>query len=235
MQTPAQLVIAATQPELAWLTGRLTARPERKLLDFPVSRAAGSSAAILLVTSGPGMANAAAACAAAIERFRPTRIFNTGICGVYAADRALLGTAVIGRQAVFADTGAAGDSKFVSLKDMHLALASPAGHDIFNSIKLDCTAAPAPIARADFLTVASVSGSPSAADTLSSRFPPDAGVLLCEDMESAAVGLVALRCGIPCTVVRGISNLCGERDHNKWDINGAARAAQETLLTLLPP
>ena len=61
-----------------------------------------------------------------------------------------------------------------------------------------------------------------------------AGALLCEDMESAAVGLIALRAGIPCMVVRGISNLCGERYHAGWDISGAARSAQETLYTLLP-
>ena len=235
MHTTSTLVIAATDTELSWLTTRLDTRPDRPLLDFPVRRASGGSAGIWLVTSGPGMANAAAACAAAIERFQPLRIFNTGICGVYAQDRTLLGTAVTGEQAIFADTGAVSVRDFTSLRDMDLRLASPAGNDIFNILKLDCAAAPKDIVRADFLTVAAVSGSRAAADKLRRRFPPAAGTLLCEDMESAAVGLVALRAGIPCTVVRGISNLCGERDHGRWDIRGAARSAQETLYTLVSP
>ena len=229
------LIIAATDRELSWLTVRLGARPDRPLLDFPVRRASGSSADIVLVISGPGMANAAAACAAAIERFQPARIFNTGICGVYAEDRGLLGRAVTGAQAIFADTGAVSASAFTSLREMNLSLANPAGRDIFNSLTFDCFSVARDIARADFLTVASISGSRHASDTLRDRFPPSEGALLCEDMESAAVGLVALRAGIPCTVVRGISNLCGERDHAGWEIDQAARSAQETLYTLVRP
>ncbi len=235
MATQSTLIIAATESELAWLGSRLQARQDRMLLDFPVNRASGTGGDTLLITSGPGMASAAAAAAAAIVQFQPGRIFNTGICGVYASDRALVGTAVMGEHAIFADTGAAEAGGFACLQDMGLPLASPGGKPLYNSISLDCPAASSAIARADFLTVATVSGSPAAAAELSGRFPPPAGRLVCEDMESAAVGLIALRSHIPCTIVRGISNVCGERDHAKWNISGAARAAQETLCTLLEP
>jgi futalosine hydrolase len=227
------LILAATDGEISWLAGQLHARLDRPLLDCPVSKAASSRAGILLITSGPGMANAAAAGAAAIERYRPTRIYNVGICGVYAKDSKPLGTAVVGAQALFADTGAAGDTDFQTLQEMDLPLARSAGNKIYTTISLDCDAAPPGSARADFLTVAAVSGSPAMAATLSSRFSHPAGTLLCEDMESAAIGLVALRAGIPCTVVRGISNLCGERDHARWKIRQAAQAAQELLLEIL--
>jgi futalosine hydrolase len=235
MNTNSTVVIAATEPELSWLTGRLQARPERPLLDYPVSHAADGPAGIRLIISGPGMANAAAACAAAIERFKPARIFNTGICGLYARDRALLGTAVIGEQAIFADTGAQSDTAFTSLSEMGLPVAQPPAGSVFNAIELDSLGLPQGLLRADFLTVASVSGSPEYAKKISGRFQHRSGVLLCEDMESAAVALAALRSGIPCTVVRGISNLCGERDHARWEISAAARSAQETLYTLLRP
>ena len=223
------LIIAATDLEISWLTGQLHARPEKPLLDFPVYHAEG----ILLIICGPGMANAAAATAAAIERYRPEQIYNTGICGVYSEDSTLLSLAVVGAQAVFADTGAAADTDFQSLRSMNLPLASAAGKNIYNTIKLNCDAVPHDSMRADFLTVAAVSGSPAMAAKLSGRFTPPAGTLLCEDMESAAIGLVALRAGIPCTVVRGISNLCGERDHACWEIRQAAQAAQELLLEIL--
>jgi futalosine hydrolase len=223
------IIIAATELEISWLAGQLHARPEKLLLDFPVYHAEG----ILLIICGPGMANAAAAGAAAIERYQAARIYNVGICGVYAEDSTLLGKAVVGAQAVFADTGAAGDADFQSLRSMNLPLASPAGKNIYNTVRLNCDAAPHDSMRADFLTVAAVSGSSAMAAKLSSRFAPAEGMLLCEDMESAAVALVALRAGTPCTVVRGISNLCGVRDHARWKIQQAAQAAQELLLEIL--
>jgi futalosine hydrolase len=141
--------------------------------------------------------------------------------------------AVIGAQALFADTGAAGDTDFQSLQAMNLPLACAESKNIYNTIRLNCDAAPHNSPHADFLTVAAVSGSPAMAKKLSSRFNPPAGRLLCEDMESAAVALVALRANIPCTVVRGISNLCGERDHAHWKIREAAQAAQKLLLKIL--
>ena len=227
------LVIAATELELAWLIYELHARQDSALLDFPVYHAAGGMAGIRLIISGPGMANAAAASAAAIERYRPTRIFNVGICGVCAEDSKLLGKAVIGTHAIFADTGAAGDTDFQSLQEINLPLARSAGTDIHNTMRLNCDAAPHDSLRAHFLTVAAISGSPDRAKKLSSRFAPPASTLVCEDMESAAVALIALRAGIPCTVVRGISNLCGQRDHAHWKITQAALAAQKLLLGIL--
>jgi futalosine hydrolase len=227
------VIIAAPDIEISWLAGQLHAREERPLLDFPVYHAAGGQAGILLITSGPGMANAAAAGAVALERYRPARICNVGICGVYSEDATLLGSAAIGAQAIFADTGAAGDADFQSLQAMELPLAHPGGNNIYNTISLNCDAVPHTSLRADFLTVAAVSGSPAMAKKISGRFTPPAGTLLCEDMESAAIGLVALRAGIPCTVVRGISNLCGQHDHAHWEIRDAAQAAQELLLQIL--
>jgi len=227
------LVIAATELEIAWLIEQLHARPGRPLFDFPVYHAADGVAGIWLIISGPGMANAAAASAAALERYGPSRIFNIGICGVYAEDSKLLGKAVIGAQAIFAGTGAAGDTDFQSLREISLPLVRSAGQDMYNSIALAHDTAPHDILRADFLTVAAISGSPDRAKKISNRFAPAAGTLLCEDMESAAIALIALRAGVPCTVVRGISNVCGERDHAHWKIKDAAQAAQKLLLEIL--
>jgi len=235
MNTTSALIIAATDPELSWLAGQLHARPERPLQDFPAYHAAAFPGGIRLITSGPGMANAAAACAAAIERFQPARIFNAGICGLYARDRGLLGKAVIGERAIFADTGAQSDTAFTTLSEMDLPVAQVPGGSVFNALELDSRGLPRDLPRADFLTVASVSGSPEYANKISLRFQNRTGALLCEDMESAAVALVALRSGIPCTVVRGISNLCGERDRARWDISAAARSAQKTLYAFLRP
>jgi nucleoside phosphorylase len=71
------------------------------------------------------------------------------------------------------------------------------------------------------------------ASKIKKRFKIDESALLCEDMESAAVGLISLRASVPCSVIRGISNLCGERDYKEWKLTEAAEAAQKALLKYL--
>jgi len=41
---------------------------------------------------------------------------------------------------------------------------------------------------------------------------------ICENMEGAAVALVAALYGIRCMEVRGISNMVEDRDLSRWDI-----------------
>jgi len=48
-------------------------------------------------------------------------------------------------------------------------------------------------------------------------------------METAAGALIAYRAGIPCTAIRGISNLCGDRNYQNWRLKEAAEAAQQAL------
>ena len=187
-----------------------------------------------MVRSGAGMANAAAATALAIERYSPERIYNAGVCGVYADGQDLLGTAAAGTAAVFADAGVASHAAFLSLEALHLPLAQTNRRAaVFNIITLSDNGVPREIARSTFLTVAAASGDARWAEQLKSRFAVDSTQLICEDMESAAVGLLALKASIPCTVVRGISNQCGERDYGKWKLTEAARAAQQVLLRCL--
>ena len=54
-------------------------------------------------------------------------------------------------------------------------------------------------------------------------------LIMCEDMETAAAALMACRAGIPCTAIRGISNLCGDRNYRNWKLKEAAEAAQKVL------
>ena len=56
---------------------------------------------------------------------------------------------------------------------------------------------------------------------------------VCENMEGAAVALVALRYGIPCLEIRGISNLVEDRDMSRWDIGLAVEAAQRFVLKVI--
>ena len=54
-----------------------------------------------------------------------------------------------------------------------------------------------------------------------------------EDMEAWGVAAAACRFELPVTVIRGISNIAGDRDHGRWEIEPALRAGSELLKTLL--
>ncbi|NDH95322.1 MAG: futalosine hydrolase, partial [Planctomycetia bacterium] len=46
-----------------------------------------------------------------------------------------------------------------------------------------------------------------------------------EDMEGFAVALACRLAGVPCQIIRGISNRAGDRDKARWQIEPALRAA----------
>ena len=187
-----------------------------------------------MMRCGAGIANAAAAAALGIALYKPDHIFNVGVCGVYNAGMNAIGTVVTGDRAVFADTGIDTGADFQSLQAIDLPLAKPeSGDRIFNVIELQEARGSRKLKQAVFLTVSACSGSTQRADLVSGRFKFDRKGLVCEDMESAAVGLMACKAGIPCTVVRGISNVCGDRDYANWQLSAAAQAAQKELLKCL--
>jgi len=224
------LIIAATEFELAQLVETLQCRQIAGPLDFSVYRAAEGA---VLMRCGAGIANAAAAAAIGIALYKPSRIFNVGVCGVCNAGMEKIGTVVSGSRAVFADTGVDTGTDFLSMQAIDLPLAKPASSErVFNVIALHQVRS-RKLGRAVFLTVSAISGNSQRADILKARFKFDQRDLLCEDMESAAVALMACKAGIPCSVVRGISNVCGDRDYGNWQLSTAAHNAQKELLKCL--
>jgi futalosine hydrolase len=230
-----KLIIAATEFELALLVEALQCRLESRVLDFTVYQVQDAQDdRPVIMRCGAGIANAAAAAAAGILLYKPEHVFNVGVCGVYNGGMEAIGQVVNGDMAIFADTGIETGSAFESMEAIDLPLAkSETGERIFNGIKLHKARTSRTMKNAVFLTVAACSGSRERAALVSGRFNPAWQGLLCEDMESAAVGLIAVKAGIPCTVIRAISNVCGDRDYANWQLSEAARAAQKELLKCL--
>jgi hypothetical protein len=54
-----------------------------------------------------------------------------------------------------------------------------------------------------------------------------------EDMEAYGCAAACALAGIPLMVLRGISNVRGERDKSQWRIADALKAAQQSLVTYL--
>ena len=82
--------------------------------------------------------------------------------------------------------------------------------------------------RGRFLTVSACSGTQARGAELSRRYQA-----ICENMEGAAVALVALRYGIPCLELRGISNLVEDRDLSRWDLPRALEAVQRFVIKII--
>jgi futalosine hydrolase len=62
------------------------------------------------------------------------------------------------------------------------------------------------------------------------RLFPDAAA---EDMEGFAVAAACRLAGVPLDIVRGISNIAGDRDHSRWQIDAACRAAATLAAAIL--
>jgi futalosine hydrolase len=79
------------------------------------------------------------------------------------------------------------------------------------------------------LTTCAASADPAQAAWRRARFPAAAA----EDMEGFAVATACALAGVPLRIVRGISNVVGDRDPGRWRIPAALNAARALALELL--
>jgi futalosine hydrolase len=54
-----------------------------------------------------------------------------------------------------------------------------------------------------------------------------------EEMEGYAVALAAMTAQIPCTMLRAVSNMAGDRDVARWSLDAALDALRERLDSML--
>jgi futalosine hydrolase len=89
---------------------------------------------------------------------------------------------------------------------------------------------PASTARAGLLLSACAASADDADVRSRLQLFPDAAA---EDMEGFAVAAACRLAGVPLDIVRGISNVTGDRDISRWQIEAACRAAAELAAMLL--
>ena len=158
---------------------------------------------------GFGPVAAAARTAQLVARHSPAAVLLVGIAGSYDLARLPVGSAAAFRETSLAGLGG-GFPQWPGLGE-RLALASGAG------------------AEALLVTVCRPTGSPAEAEALRARFPGAAA----EDMEGFGVALACALAGVPCTIVRGISNATGDRNTRGWRIDEALCAARALALEAL--
>ncbi len=224
------LILAATEPELRDLRERAGAAGT--IGDQPVEIAA----------TGVGKASAAFAAGTLLAAKEYRALFNVGCAGAFPSSGLSVGDVVLADREIFADEGVATPDGFLDLEKLGLAVHAPAGAaPLFNRVPIapplrlaarEISALAAELGfrlRAGPLcTVSTGSGTDAAAAEIARRWSP-----LAESMEGAALALAALCRGVPFLEVRGISNMTGDRDRNRWDIPLACRRAAQASARIL--
>ncbi len=232
------LVLSAVPREIALVLGAI----ETPFCDpdtvFPATEGTIGSTPLVCCAAGIGKANAAAAATCLIERHQPERIIVTGCGGAYAGSGLSVGDLAVASDELFGDEGTVTSEGWLDMRQMGLPLFSEGGRSWYNTIPLArhetekimqlADSHGLHLARGRFVTVSCCSGTRARGLELARRYQA-----VCENMEGAAVALVALRYGIPCLEIRGISNLVDDRDMSRWEIDRAVETTQRFVLKVI--
>lgn len=177
-----------------------------------------------LVVTGVGKANAAGAVGAVVGGGKHGWALSIGIAGLLPGGGFELGGAAAIERAVLADEGVETGTGFVSVDQMGFPPIAGGCSLASDARMLEALARIAP--RAAVATVSTCSGTDARAAAVGLR--TGAGL---EDMETAAVALVAARMGVSWGGLRVVSNTTGERSGQRWEL----QAALEGLRRIIRP
>jgi futalosine hydrolase len=232
------LIMAAVPRELELLIKVLEEPYCDSAATFAATEGVIGSARLVCCAGGIGKANAASAATWLVERYHPERIIVTGCGGAYPGSGLSVGDLAVASDEIFGDEGVLAPTGWMDMNQIGLPIFSEGERVWYNSIPLARHEAQKAmqlagshglqLVRGRFVTVSSCSGTKSRGQELARRYQA-----VCENMEGAAIALTALRYGIPCLEIRGISNLVEDRDMSRWDISRAVEAAQRFVIKIV--
>jgi len=184
---------------------------------------------------GFGPIAAAARTATLVAAFRPAEVVLAGIAGGL-DERAAVGTAwEFARVAVYG-IGAGTGVDFLPAESLGWLQwpGDPANAPAAIGDEIACGRGGEPPPVGPLLLTACAAADGAADVAQRRRLQPDA---LAEDMEGFGVALACRLLGVPCRLIRGISNRAGDRDQTRWNAAAALDAAADLLCSLLasPP
>ncbi|MFI5048350.1 MAG: hypothetical protein ACHQEA_00620 [Gaiellales bacterium] len=159
-----------------------------------------------VVVCGFGLVEAAVGASRAFADHAPDEAVLVGAAGTYRPDRAPVGSALIA-SAVRCQGIGVGEQSAAELGWTELDVIELGGDG------------------GQLLSVAAASEDETRAMARASLHPE----AVAEEMEAFAVALAALRFGVRLTVVRGISNVAGDRDQSRWRLREALTAARAVI------
>ena len=185
-----------------------------------------------LLHTGIGTVNAAHALTCQLEQQLPDLVIQFGIGGAYVPAGLPIRSVVLATEEVYGDVGVVTPEGWKPVDEIGIPLVQ-GDPPRFNRFPLDpqlvATAAGiCGVRSGTFVTVSQCSGVQAVGDALHSRFNA-----LCESMEGAAAAHICTLYDVPFLEVRGISNLVEDRQPARWDIPGAADAAQSALIKII--
>ncbi len=201
-------------------------QPLRRMLDIEL---ADRPHAFQLCGFGP--IAAAARAAALIARYQPSRVLLIGIAGSFYPERNLIGTACRFDEVVCDGIGVGSGDTFESAAS--LGWDQFGGEDyrphIGDTLPLVSTFVPDVPCAGQLLTCPSGSVDREDADRRRARYPN----AVAEDMEGFGVATACALAGVSLQIVRGLSNVVGDRDHANWRIDDALVAAASMAAILI--
>ena len=230
------LLVAATEMELAPL--RKALREPHEVAGTWGGRWHGAVGAtrVALAAHGVGKVNAAAGTMAHLLEVRPRAIVQVGIGGAYVGSFLSNGLVAAASEELQLDLGVRhAGGRVDGLATLGFPATPEVGgrparyervptHDGLQLALREVLALP----TLRFATLDAVTGDVDAGAALQRAF--DVSV---ESMEGAAVAQLSDRLGVPFAELRGVSNLVGERDKQRWDVRGAVRASCAAARALL--
>ena len=183
---------------------------------------------------GFGPVAAGARTAQLLSRIRPRRVVLVGIAGTYDEHRLPVGAAATFDEVVLDGVGAGQGAGFRDASALGFAH-WPGSDDtcrdpISERLLLDpLLGSDSAVSHRLLVTTCAASSSPSEAAARRGTYK-DA---LAEDMEAFAVALACALHRVPVSVVRGISNVAGDRQRSHWKVEAALRGAARLLEDVL--
>lgn len=157
---------------------------------------------------------------------QPAEFILAGIAGTYDAEQFPVGTSQSFSHIQLDGIGAGDGGERLSCRDLGFAQwRDELGGEIFDQISLH---GKPNNSDAALLTVCAASANIAQADERRQRFPHACA----EDMEAFGVALACQLAEIPLTVIRGSSNLAGDREKGNWRIDQAMQAVGRELVNL---
>jgi len=160
--------------------------------------------------TGVGKSNAAITAALVASELEPAEIYLTGFCGSYRQSALNVGDMVSVESDYFVDEGFIENGELINTSEIGFPICDN-NKTIFSTIDS--------LKKVNANTVSMLSYNNELATTYYNKTKASV-----ETMEGASIGLVAKKMGISSFHIRAVSNFCGNRNRQGWDVKSAATA-----------
>ncbi len=233
------LILCATEFEIVGFLARYPKAGKQTLKSGQILYTNPESPWSCLIT-GPGVFNTAMGLASYFEHHTPSLVLHTGIAGAYEGAGLSIGDIAVATREQYLHTGVGNDPLNRSSLPFELIPGQPETREGLYRFEPDLVETwtdrleqasgqvKGKIVKGPFLTVSALTRGLAQADKLHDRFSP-----VMEAMEGAAAAHVSQCYRVPMIEVRAASNLAGERDKSKWDVQLACRQVAWICKTFL--